>query len=646
MCGIFGLLAADTANITAGLVEHELALLFKLSESRGKEAAGVAIQTPEKIHVYKEAIPASSFIKSAPYAKFLKNVFKDFSQKSGDNLTSPFAAIGHSRLVTNGSQGINQNNQPVVDERGILIHNGIITNDKRLWEKYPQLQRQTDVDSEVLLKLLAHRIEQTGDVTDAVRSTFHEIEGSASIGCLLNGMDQLLLATNCGSLYRLHDNAKKCLVFTSEKYILEKYLRESSLGLKGAIERLHPYEALLFHLKTADQLHFPLSSEAQPEPIRYKNIPPPKPVTDLLEERQQRVSSLRRCKKCLLPETMPFIHFDSSGVCNHCLNHEPYQYKGETSLRELADRFKKNSREPDCIVCFSGGRDSSYGLHYVKNVLGMNPLTYTYDWGMVTDVARRNISRLCGRMGVENILVSADIKQKRRNIRNNIEAWMKKPSLGMIPLFMAGDKQYFYYADQIRKQNHLDLVFLFGNPLERTSFKSGFAGVNEKSRRIYNVPVSSKLKLVSYYLGEFVSNPSYLNSSIFDTAQAYYSSYMMKHDFTWLFHYIPWKEDEINQTLKEQFDWETATDTSSTWRIGDGTSAFYNFVYQTVAGFSEHDTFRSNQIREGLLTREEAENRLSRDKIIRWEAIEEYCRTIHIDFSDVIRTVYSMKPLY
>ena len=31
----------------------------------------------------------------------------------------------------------------------------------------------------------------------------------------------------------------------------------------------------------------------------------------------------------------------------------------------------------------------------------------------------------------------------------------------------------------------------------------------------------------------------------------------------------------------------------------DGTAGFYNYVYHTVAGFTEHDTFRSNQIREG-----------------------------------------------
>ncbi len=92
------------------------------------------------------------------------------------------------------------------------------------------------------------------------------------------------------------------------------------------------------------------------------------------------------------------------------------------------------------IVAFSGGRDSSYGLHYVKNVLKMNPVAFTYDWGLVTDLARRNQARVCGKLGVEHIIRSADITAKRRYVRKNIEAWLKKPELGMVTLLMAGDR--------------------------------------------------------------------------------------------------------------------------------------------------------------------------------------------------------------
>ena len=52
----------------------------------------------------------------------------------------------------------------------------------------------------------------------------------------------------------------------------------------------------------------------------------------------------------------------------------------------------------------SGGRDSCYGLHIVAKELKLKPITFTYDWGLVTVLARRNISRMCSILNVENII--------------------------------------------------------------------------------------------------------------------------------------------------------------------------------------------------------------------------------------------------
>lgn len=101
-------------------------------------------------------------------------------------------------------------------------------------------------------------------------------------------------------------------------------------------------------------------------------------------------------------------------------------------------------QENEVVFAFSGGRDSCYALHYMVKELGIKPIAYSYDWGMITDLGRRNQSRLLGKLGVEHVVVSANIREKENNIRKNVEAWLKKPDLGMIPLIIAGDKQMFY----------------------------------------------------------------------------------------------------------------------------------------------------------------------------------------------------------
>jgi len=113
-----------------------------------------------------------------------------------------------------------------------------------------------------------------------------------------------------------------------------------------------------------------------------------------------------------------------------------------------------------------------------------------------------------------------------------------------------------------------------------------------------------------------------------------------------MFHYYRWDEKEINNLIQHEYKWETAIDTKSTWRIGDGTASFYNYIYYTVAGFSENDTFRSNQIREGMLSREEAMNLIEEDNLPRYETLRWYLEIIGLDFAEVIKIVNAIPKLY
>jgi len=98
--------------------------------------------------------------------------------------------------------------------------------------------------------------------------------------------------------------------------------------------------------------------------------------------------------------------------------------------------------------------------------------------------------------------------------------------------------------------------------------------------------------------------------------------------------------------LIDEYNWEISEDTSTTWRIGDGTAAFYNYVYFTVAGFSEHETFRSNQIREGEMSRGEALRLVGSENTPRYENIKWYLDSVGIDFTEAITKVNSIPKLY
>lgn len=268
---------------------------------------------------------------------------------------------------------------------------------------------------------------------------------------------------------------------------------------------------------------------------------------------------------------------------------------------------------------------------------------------MATDLAYRNAEKVCKKLGVENVIVKADIVQKRKNIKRNIEAWLRNPQLGMIPLFMAGDKWFFYYCNKLKKQRGIKLNLWGMNKLENTDFKTGFAGIkpNFAKKTIYSLSKIEQLKLFGFVGGNILKCPGYINSSIFDSLGSFAARYIApKKDYFHLFDYYQWNEMELENLLNDEYDWERATDIKSSWRIGDGTASFYNYIYYTVAGFSEFDTFRSNQIREGMITRDEALKMIEEENMPRYESLRWYMDTVGLDFEKVIRVVNAIPKLY
>ena len=92
-------------------------------------------------------------------------------------------------------------------------------------------------------------------------------------------------------------------------------------------------------------------------------------------------------------------------------------------------------------------------------------------------------------------------------------------------------------------------------------------------------------------------------------------------------------------TLRSEYDWEVASDTSATWRIGDGTAAFYNYIYLCMAGLTENDTFMSNMIREDAISREEGLKRAREQNVPRFESMKWYCDIIGVDFEEAIQAI-------
>ena len=114
---------------------------------------------------------------------------------------------------------------------------------------------------------------------------------------------------------------------------------------------------------------------------------------------------MKRCIKCNLPETHETITFYEFGVCNICNQH---LFKAgainweqrKKDLDELIAQYRGRN-DYDCLVPFSGGKDSTFTLNYLVKEYGIKPLVVRFDHGFLRPNLEENVKRTVRRLGVD-----------------------------------------------------------------------------------------------------------------------------------------------------------------------------------------------------------------------------------------------------
>jgi N-acetyl sugar amidotransferase len=117
------------------------------------------------------------------------------------------------------------------------------------------------------------------------------------------------------------------------------------------------------------------------------------------------MKELRRCTRCMIPETHETIVFDEQGVCNVCRQHE---YKHDTidwdaRKREFTTLIEsyRGKYSHDCIVPFSGGKDSTFTLYHLMKEYKLKPLVLQFDHGFLRPRTLENNVRTLKMLGAD-----------------------------------------------------------------------------------------------------------------------------------------------------------------------------------------------------------------------------------------------------
>lgn len=140
-----------------------------------------------------------------------------------------------------------------------------------------------------------------------------------------------------------------------------------------------------------------------------------------------KANTMKRCSRCGFPETYETIEFDAFGVCNICRQQEFKKgkidwEKRKLQLDELVSEYR-GKYDYDCIIPFSGGKDSTFTLYYLMKQYKLKPLVVQFNHGFMRPNLLANNERTFKKLGVDVISFTPNWKVVKRLMR---EALIRK----------------------------------------------------------------------------------------------------------------------------------------------------------------------------------------------------------------------------
>lgn len=219
---------------------------------------------------------------------------------------------------------------------------------------------------------------------------------------------------------------------------------------------------------------------------------------DRVADRQQRAKSgqplarpagskfeIRWCTRCCYSSISATpAEFDADGVCMGCRMAEakedipPDLWETRRAiLYELLDRGRsRDGRRHDCIIAVSGGKDSYFQTHVIKNEMGFNPLLVTYNANNYTDVGWRNLLHMKEAFGVDHIIHSPSVDALKKLNRLGFVVlgdmnWHCHVGIGTVPMKYAvqlgvpivvwGEHGYADLAGQFSMNDYVDFTYRY-----------------------------------------------------------------------------------------------------------------------------------------------------------------------------------------
>lgn len=320
---------------------------------------------------------------------------------------------------------------------------------------------------------------------------------------------------------------------------------------------------------------------------------------------------LKKCLKCGLPETYETIIFNDQGICNICtqtsFKNEQIDWNDrQKMLNDLVEEYR-GKYDYDCIVPFSGGKDSTYTLWYLVTQLKLKPLVVQFDHGFMRDTLKENNIRTFKKLGVDVMSFTPNWKLVKRLM---LEALTRK-----------GDFCWhchtgiFSYPMQIALKFNIPLIF-WGEPsAEYTAYYNYSDGqIEEVDEERFNKFVNLGITAEDMY--GMIKNDTditlrdllpYTYPKMRDLRKLGYRSVCLGS-------FIPWNTRKNSELIQRELGWKGDQVEGMPWdlypyeKIECSMQGTRDYIKYLKRGYSRVTQMTALDSRQGLITRDNADS--------------------------------------
>ena len=313
---------------------------------------------------------------------------------------------------------------------------------------------------------------------------------------------------------------------------------------------------------------------------------------------------MHTCTKCVLNDKFPRIAFDEKGVCNYCRTsknkeiQKKQRIKYEKRFLELVSKHKGKSSY-DCLVAFSGGKDSSYTLHLMKNKYRLNSLAYSFDNWFQSEKAQKNIRKLVQHLNIDHWTMLPNYKTFKQIMHIAISHDLYSPKTleraSNICTTCLSLIRYIGFSIAIEKEIPFVIFGLSPGqaPIVTSVFKTNPEMIRKMQNAIYK-PLHNFIgeDINSYFLGE--------------------KHFKKKDSFPYSINPLAFSEYNENQMVEKikTFGWERPDDTDAN-STNCLLNALANQLHLEKYGYNPYALEIAELVRNGTLSREEGLQRLT-----------------------------------